>query len=108
MHGTRVFLPSRIKFFTRAACELQTDIVAFAYRGFGLSDGDMPHETGIRKDIEAITHHFQQFVARKGGASKVETLLWAKSFGCCGAIIAHLSRPNLHEQIVLESPFTTI
>ena len=59
MHGVKVFLPEKIGLFSQVACELKTDIIAFAYRGFGLSDGSAPYEEGIRMDIEAITHQFQ-------------------------------------------------
>mmetsp|Transcript_22112 Transcript_22112/g.29549 ORF Transcript_22112/g.29549 Transcript_22112/m.29549 type:complete len:98 (+) Transcript_22112:309-602(+) len=97
MHGTRVYLPNKVRFFVEQASEMQADIVAFAYRGFSLSDGDTPYEAGIRIDTEAITHHFQQLVNKEGGLESVEALIWGKSFGCCTAILAALSRPKLHE-----------
>ena len=62
MHGTRVFLPRKVPFFSELASEMRSDIIAFAYRGFSHSDGGEPDENGIRLDIEAITDYFEQVV----------------------------------------------
>ena len=38
----------------KAVPNLQADIIAFQYRGFGQSDGEQPTEQGIKLDIESI------------------------------------------------------
>ena len=68
MHGSRVFLPNKLRYFTEMACELKADIIAFAYRGFSYSDGSNPNEHGIKIDIETITKFFEQFVKNQGGS----------------------------------------
>ena len=108
MHGTRVYLPNKVRFFVELSSEMAADIIAFAYRGFSLSDGDVPNETGIRLDTEAISHYFEQVVQREGGAEQVDALLWGKSFGTCTTTVAALSRPHLYEKVILESPLTTV
>ena len=59
MHGTGVFLPHKVRFFVEAASETHADIIAFAYRGFGVSDHVAPTENGLRQDIQAITRYFE-------------------------------------------------
>ena len=55
MHGTRVYLPNKINFFKQLCRELQSDVVAFAYRGFSHSDDAHPDEAGFVRDIDAIS-----------------------------------------------------
>lgn len=110
MHGTRVLLSRKIRFFTQQSRELKSDVVAFAYRSFTHSDPapERLTEEQFGFDIDAITTHFEQLVTERGGPSNVESILWGKSFGCATAIVTHLSKAYLHEQIVLESPFTSV
>ena len=59
MHGTRVYLPVKVDFFKTLSIEMKADVIVFAYRGFGLSDGNYaPNEDGIIRDIDAITAFF--------------------------------------------------
>ena len=39
--------------------ELETDIIAFAYRGFSHSDGFDPDEEGIMLDVKAMGTYFE-------------------------------------------------
>ena len=88
MHGTRVYLPNKIRFFTNLCQELQTDVIAFAYRSFSLSDEGHPNEAGFMTDVDAITRYFTKAVEEKGGSEIVETVLWGKSFGCATSLYA--------------------
>ena len=62
MHGARVYLPNKIRFFISVCKELQTDVISFAYRGFALSEEAQPNETGIKMDVDAITRYFLKAV----------------------------------------------
>ena len=88
MHGTRVFLPNKIRFFINVCQELQTDVIAFAYRSFSLSDKAQPNEAGFLVDVDAITKYFTKAVEEKGGVDQVEAVLWGKSFGCATSLYA--------------------
>ena len=63
MHGTAVYLPNKINYLNRKSMQLKADIVAFAYRGFSLSDGQEPTETGIMTDCNAINDYFSNYIA---------------------------------------------
>ena len=109
MHGTRVYLPVKVNFFLTMSIEMEADVIVFAYRGFGLSDGnDAPNEEGIMKDIDAITAFFANQVEKKGGNERVEPILWGRSFGAAPALISHLKLPKLTEALIIESPFTSV
>ena len=86
---------------------MQADIISFAYRGFSNSDGQVPYEAGIRRDIAAINSYFKQVIDKEGGPDKVSTLIWGKSFGSCTTITACLHQPKLFGKVILESPLTT-
>ena len=52
-------MPVKVNFFKTLSIEMKADVIVFAYRGFGLSDGnDAPNEDGIMRDIDAITAFF--------------------------------------------------
>ena len=73
--------------------QLESDVIAFAYRSFSLSDEGNPNEQGFMTDVDAITAFFAKAVSENGGASHVESILWGQSFGCATAIVANLALP---------------
>ena len=48
MHGTGIYIPSKLDFMNNACKNLGIDIIAFNHRGFGISDGDQPDELDIQ------------------------------------------------------------
>ena len=109
MHGTGVYLPKKIPFFTTICRNLQADIIVFAYRGFSYSDGVTPRGVdGITRDSEAITAYFAKAIEERGGPRNVEAIMWGKSFGCSTALSSHLKNTSMHETLVLEAPFTNV
>ena len=91
-------------FFQEMSTQLQTDIISFNYRGFGLSDGAAPHnEEILHIDILAIT----DFV-KKIAKPDQELILFGKSFGGAASIFSAMNNPGLFKIIVLESTFTSI
>ena len=108
MHGAATSLPNKISFFKKTCLELKSDVISFAYRGFTQSDGARACTRGIAKDIEAISKFFSETVEAESENYQVETILWGKSFGCSTAILAKLAKPELHQILILESPFTSV
>ena len=47
MHGTGTYIPNKLDFMQNACQNLGIDIIAFNYRGFGISDGREPDELEI-------------------------------------------------------------
>ena len=60
-HGNKSYLPDKIPFFQEMSTQLQTDVIGFNYRGYGVSDGAHPHnEEIVHVDILAITDFFKK------------------------------------------------
>ena len=89
MHGTRVFLPNKVRFLTKMSQELKADIIAFAYRGFSHSSqaADLS-EVAFHHDVDAISSFYNSVIEQEVGPATIETLLWGKSFGCSTALVA--------------------
>lgn len=60
MHGTKTYLPDKIKFLSVLSRELKADAIAFNYRGFGQSEGEEPEERNIKLDTDTIATFFRE------------------------------------------------
>jgi fermentation-respiration switch protein FrsA (DUF1100 family) len=72
-------------------------VVAFDYRGYGMSTGH-PTERGLYRDVEAIAKHAQAL-----RAESVPTIYWGRSLGAAMAAYAATVQPP--DGIILESGF---
>ena len=84
LHETGIYLPQRIKYFNRVSMSLRTDIVVLTYRGFWMSEGVEPTETGIMTDCNTILDNFAEYLTF--GKPYDQRILYGKSFGCAAAI----------------------
>ncbi len=90
-------LLARIESFNK----LGLSVLAFDYRGFGLSDGS-PSEVGTYMDAEAAWHH----LVDKVGIPADKILVSGLSLG--GPLAAHLASTFEPRGLVLEATFTSI
>lgn len=74
-------------------------VVAFDYRGFGLSTGS-PTEEGFYKDVDAIV----DYVVKTTPGGKAHVVLHGYSIGCAAATKAAAAKDD-YAAVVLEAPF---
>ncbi len=98
-HGNGGNLTSRPGYY-RAILETGVSLLAFDYRGYGLSDGE-PGEAGTYTDARAA---YQWLCAR--GFAPEHILVWGESLG--GGIASHLAATERVGGLVLQSSFTSI
>jgi fermentation-respiration switch protein FrsA (DUF1100 family) len=77
------------------------DVVAFDYRGYGLSSGD-PSETGLYRDADAVL----TFVHDRAPLRGLPLIYWGRSLGTAVAAYAASVRPP--DGIVLEAGFPSV
>ncbi len=99
-HGKGAALPRHIHYIKRLA-NMGYDVLAFDYRGFGISDDVTPTEEGIEKDSRAALAFL---VARAGGAERI--FYYGHSLG--GAIATQRAEVDAPVALVLESTFGSI
>lgn len=109
-HGTKVFLPNKLNFFSRLSQQLRCDIVCFAYRGFSHSDPGYPSEEAVIRDCQAIADFtLKHLNEQQGPDNNIDVILYGKSFGGCTCLkVAQLLPKGLAKAIILESAFTNI
>ena len=98
-HGNGGNLTSRPGYY-RAILETGVSLMAFDYRGYGLSDGE-PGEVGTYTDAATA---YQWLRAR--GFAPEHILVWGESLG--GGIASHLAATEQVGGLVLQSSFTSI
>lgn len=96
----------RLPFFTEYAKALDCHVAAFAYRGFGSSEGT-PSEPALQEDGLAI---FEWIFSEKGHFHPSRLLLHGRSMG--GAVLLYALANSPHassaKRVILESTFTSI
>ena len=106
-HGTKVFLPNKVNFFTRLAYKLKSDIICFAYRDFSHSDPGYPSETALIRDCQTISNFTIDYVNSQ--PEQIDVILFGKSFGGCTALkLAQFLPKDFPKALILESAFTNI
>lgn len=98
-HGNGGNLTSRPGYY-RAILETGVSLLAFDYRGYGLSDGE-PSEAGTYTDAATA---YQWLRAR--GFAPEHILVWGESLG--GGIASHVAATQIVGGLVLQSSFTSI
>jgi len=99
-HGKGAALPRHMRYIKRLA-NMGYDVLAFDYRGFGISDNVTPTEEGLEKDSRAALAHL---VARAGGAERI--FYYGHSLG--GAVATQRAELDAPVALVLESTFGSI
>jgi hypothetical protein len=99
-HGKGAALPRHMRYIKRLA-NMGYDVLAFDYRGFGISDNVTPTEEGIEKDGRAALAYL---VARAGGPERI--FYYGHSLG--GAIATQRAELDAPMALVLESTFGSI
>lgn len=74
------------------------ELLAFDYRGYGLSSG-RPTETGLYRDAEAIVEHIRNRSEHRG-----PIIYWGRSLGT--AVAAYAATVHVPDGIILESGFS--
>ena len=98
-HGNGGNLTSRPGYY-RAILETGVSLLAFDYRGYGLSDGE-PSEPGTYTDATTAYHWL-----RTRGFAPEHILVWGESLG--GGIASHLAATQPTGGLALQSTFTSI
>lgn len=98
-HGNGGNLTSRPGYY-RAILETGVNLLAFDYRGYGLSDGE-PSEAGTYTDAQTA---YEWLRAR--GFAPGHILVWGESLG--GGIASHVAATQTVGGLVLQSSFTSI
>lgn len=98
-HGNGGNLTSRPGYY-RAILETGVSLMAFDYRGYGLSDGE-PGEAGTYTDAATAYHWL-----RARGSAPEHILVWGESLG--GGIASHVAATEHVGGLALQSTFTSI
>lgn len=81
--------------------KLRVSILAFDYRGYGLSQG-RPNERGVLLDARAA----RSWLADRTGISETDVVLWGESLG--GGVMVDLASHDGARGLVLERTFTSL
>lgn len=99
-HGNRGNLEARLRFLTHLA-RLPTNLLAFDYRGYGLSDGK-PSETGLFRDVRAA----YQYLVDELLPRRSPVVLFGHSLG--GAVAIDAAVDLQVAGLVVQASFTNI
>jgi hypothetical protein len=99
-HGKGAALPGQLGHIKRLS-NMGYDILAFDYRGFGISDDVTPTEAGLDKDGRAALAYL---VGRAGGTERI--FYYGHSLG--GAVATQRAEQDPPRALVLESTFGSI
>ena len=103
-HGNAGNVSHRIPLAALISEKLHCEVVMVDYRGYGLSDGQLPTEEGLKADGESIVH----FVVHQCPSAKI--VLYGTSLGAAVALDV-AARPEHASQIhsvIVENTFTSI
>jgi len=96
-HGNGADLGRIAPLIKKMADELECDVTAFDYPGYGASDGK-PSETSVLKAAETVFEHLRQ-----QGIKENKIVIWGRSVG--GGPAVHLATIHNVQALILESAF---
>lgn len=100
-HGNAGALPARVQRLRWMVHQLGVSVLAFDYRGYGLSEG-RPSEAGLIADARAA----RAKLAALAGVAESEIVLYGRSLG--GGVVTQLAADDGARGLILESTFTSL
>jgi len=100
-HGNAEDLGMIIQYFREVSHNLEVNIFAYEYTGYGMSTGE-PHEQAVYADIEAAFKYLRDII----GIPWTEVVLYGRSVGSGPSI--HLATRTAVRAMVLQSPLSSI
>jgi len=101
-HGNAEDLGLIIRYFRDVSQELQVNVFAYEYTGYGMSTGSIPAEGGIYADIEAAFKYLRDIM----GIPWSQIVLYGRSIGTGPS--CHLATRTAVRGMILQSPMVSI